>query len=150
MSKNRIEKFDMLILFNPFTTPLPLIHFLFTAQFIWYCQISQGQNSKTNHNFPKPLQSASKCLQANCQMAFCNSCCLLCLQVQGFYQKRWLARFLRKNNMFFLKSKQPLFWQNLSTWQCFCFCFAFKFLISMVDWFSPKFGASLQLLFDFW
>ena len=61
-------------------TPLPLIHFLFTAQFIWYCQISQGQNSKTNPNFPKHLQStvlqsASKCLQANCQMAFCNSCC---------------------------------------------------------------------------
>ena len=78
MSKNRIEKFDMLILFNPFTTPL--IHFLFTAQFIWYCQISQGQNLKTNPNFPKHLQStvlqsASKCLQANCQMAFCNSCC---------------------------------------------------------------------------
>ena len=70
----------MLILFNPFTTPLPLIHFLFTVQFIWYCQISQGQNSKTNPNFPKHLQSAvlqsaSKCLQANCQMAFCNSCC---------------------------------------------------------------------------
>ena len=54
-----------------------------------------------------------------------------------FYQKRLLAKFLRRKHVLFKKQATSFFWQNLRTWQCFGFCF-FKFLKSLGDSMFPQ------------
>ena len=86
--------------------------------------LTRTKIQKTNHNFPKPLQSASKCLQANCQMAFCNNCCQVCFKKQGFLLRRSREMCIKTKRQVLFTKRATSFWlEKLAHMAMFLFLF---------------------------